>query len=92
MGWIWQKVCFEVKSGADCRIRTDEKLENQPQKFQESSTGAQIGAQTEILPSELSPSEADEPPLRELCKLWPNLSPEIKRLLLLMARDGGKAK
>ena len=67
-------------------------LKNQPQKSQESPGGAQIGAQTESLPSELAPADADEPPLQELCKLWSNLSPEVKRLLLLMARDGGKAK
>jgi len=56
------------------------KPKNPPQNPQNFPIGAQIGAQSIVPDSDLA----------ELSRLWPNLSPEIKRLLLLMAREGGK--
>ena len=73
-------------------LELSKELNFSPQKQDDNTPEAQIEASSKNSSSELSPDEADEPPLRELCKLWPKLSPDVKRLLLLMAREGGKAK
>ena len=63
-----------------------DKPKNPPQNSKKSSDGALIGASFKS-----SPDDTDLD-LKEICNLWSKLSPEVKRLLLLMARDGGKAK
>ena len=62
-----------------------------PQNSKNFPDGALIGASFEGSSSKLSPDDADLD-LKEICNLWPELSPEAKRLLLIIARDGGKAK
>lgn len=73
-------------------LELSNELNFSPQKQDDTTPEALIEASSKNSSSELSPDEADEPPLQELCKLWTKLSPEVKHLLLLMAREGGKAK